>query len=222
VSSVTHTLVELIEEGAAQLEVPIDSDVSAALCELMLLLQRWNQRIRLVGKDDVETLVDVHVHDSLGLLRLLDRPEIAQEGVRWCDVGAGAGLPGLVLAIARPDLALHLVEPVGKKMAFIKRAISVLGLNNVSTEQTRIETMTGAGTLRAAMSRATFSPLAWRERATELLCPGGRFIVMMGRDVPDLIREEASALDCFSLPISGSQRVNAMLHTGGDADALKR
>lgn len=89
------------------------------------LLQRWNAAINFVGRGDVHRLVPRHIVDALQLLPLL-------RGPRLLDVGSGAGLPGLVLAIAFPQLAVTLLERMARRSRFLELAARELALENVA------------------------------------------------------------------------------------------
>ena len=96
-------------------------------------IRRWNRAINLVAPSTLADLGNRHIADSLQLV-----PLIPETGV-LVDLGSGAGLPGLVLAIARPELNVHLVESVGKKATFLRRVSSQLSLPNVEVHHDRIE-----------------------------------------------------------------------------------
>ena len=197
----------LIARGAVALEVALDAEQVERLAQLVDHLLHWNRRINLIGRCDVDVAVDRHVHDGLGLLRLLDRDDVRAHGHHWVDVGSGAGLPGLVLALARPNLALTLVEPIGKKAAFTRDVVHRLGLTNVEVLQTRLETLE-AGQASAAMSRATFAPEEWLALGREYVTPGGLVLVTMGGAGVPAVLDDAWHIDQFELPISRARRTN--------------
>ena len=202
---------ELIISGAAQLDVPLSAPAADALVALLDELQRWNQRVNLIGPCDARQAVDRHVHDGLALLRLLDREAVRARAARWLDVGSGAGLPGLVVAVARPELELVMVEPNGKKVAFIRHAIASLELGERATvRQARVEALP-PGLATAAMSRATFAPARWAEVGRELVGPAGLVLVTMGAGASPELVEGAWEADEVRLPLSGARRINVVL-----------
>ena len=201
-----------IREGADALEVPLSDEAVEGLWTLVERLIRWNRRINIIGPCDEIQAIDRHIHDGLGLLRLLDRPEVCEVTRSWTDIGAGGGLPGLVLAIARPELRLRLVEPIGKKIAFAKDTQSALGLTGVEVHQGRLEDLE-PGRVRGAMSRATFAPEVWTERAKAFVAEDSLILVTMGGDALPRVVEEAWRVDRFKLPISGAGRTTALLRT---------
>jgi 16S rRNA (guanine527-N7)-methyltransferase len=97
----------------------------------LTLLERWQQRINLVGKSTLEDPWRRHMQDSIQLASLIEGPTIV-------DLGSGAGLPGLVLAIARPELLVHLVESDARKCAFLREAARETGAN-ATVHHCRIE-----------------------------------------------------------------------------------
>lgn len=203
--------VDEIARGASALGVPLEAAASERLGWLLEELLRWNRRINLVGPCDAKAAVDRHVHDGLGILRLLDRPQVRARATQWLDVGSGAGLPGLVLAIARPGLTLRLVEPNGKRVAFARHAVATLELDNVTVEQLRVEQLP-EGASPGALSRATFTPARWIEVGRRVVGPEGLVLVVMGGDTaaPEVLGG-AWVIDRFTLPLSGAGRTNALL-----------
>jgi 16S rRNA (guanine527-N7)-methyltransferase len=126
-------------------------------------------------------------------------------GRRWADVGSGAGLPGIPLAIARPDLGMTLVETVEKKSAFQRQAKIELGLANIAVHCGRVEDMPGAQ-FDAVVSRA-FAELADFIRfAGHLAGPGGRLYAMKGvvpEDEMSRLPSGWAVLECTRLSVPG-------------------
>jgi 16S rRNA (guanine527-N7)-methyltransferase len=115
----------------------LDLDLTVPQFELLgcyvALLRDWNTRINLVSRRDSGRILSYHVLDSLAAAQLIPR------GSRCCDVGTGAGLPGIPLAIARPDVHMILVESVRKKCGFLSAAVAELGLGSVEVACARAE-----------------------------------------------------------------------------------
>lgn len=202
----------LIRQGAETLEVSVSDEAVDALWELVERLLRWNRKINIIGPCDATQAIDRHIHDGLGLLRILDRQAVRAITTQWTDIGSGAGLPGLVLAIARPDWQLRLVEPVGKKTAFTQDTVAALGLTRVEVVGERMESLT-PGEVLGVMSRATFAPTEWVERGREFVASGGLVLATMGGDPVPAVVESAWQLDRFDLPISGAGRTSALIRT---------
>lgn len=129
-----------------------------------------------------------------------------EKGVDICDVGSGAGLPGLVLAIARPDLTVTLVEPLLRRTTFLDEAVTTLGLANVEVVRARAEELHGQRTFSVVTSRAV-APLprllAW---CMPLVREGGALVAMKGSSVGDEIQDAQGALERFR---AGSVTVTA-------------
>lgn len=147
------------------------------------LLAKWNKTYNLTAVRDPEEMITRHVLDSLTLLPYL-------HGKRLLDIGCGAGLPGIPLAIARPDLSFTLIDANAKKIRFIIQTIGELDLKNVDAVQARVENYRPAPKFDTLMSRA-FASIADMLTHTRHLCaPDGRFLAMKGLHP----REELSAL----------------------------
>ena len=111
-----------------------------------------------------------------------------------CDIGSGAGLPGLVLAIARPDLSLTLVEPLLRRTTFLEEVVATLGLDNVEVVRGRADALHGERTFDVVTSRAV-APLdrllGW---SMPLVAPTGALVAMKGSSVTDEIEAAADEL----------------------------
>ncbi len=115
---------ETLRDGAAALGVPLNSQSLPRLLNYIRLLERWNKAFNLVSRKDMDRLVARHLLDSLSVLPWL-------EGPRVMDLGTGAGLPGIPLAIARSDLSFTLVDRNNRKIRFLTEVIGELKLANV-------------------------------------------------------------------------------------------
>lgn len=144
------------------------------------LLIAWNRRVDLVAPSNPQDILRGHVLDSLLLLVVCE----PARGGRVVDVGSGAGLPGLVWAVARPDLHLLLLEPRRKRAAFLERAMSELGLPNVEVEARTAEEAgkdpRWRGRFDLAVARAVAEPEEVLKVARDLLKVGGRLAVTVG------------------------------------------
>jgi 16S rRNA (guanine527-N7)-methyltransferase len=147
------------------------------------LLRKRGVALGLVAGSDAERLRDRHIQDSLRVVSLL-----ASEDRMLCDIGPGAGLPGLVIAIARPDVEVLLVEPKERAVGFLELARDRLTLENVRILHTRVE---DADVIADVATTRAFASLerSW-EAATKVLRPGGRLIYFAGSG---LLNPEESA-----------------------------
>ncbi|MEW6512461.1 MAG: 16S rRNA (guanine(527)-N(7))-methyltransferase RsmG [Pseudomonadota bacterium] len=146
-----------LEDGIAALGLTLPSGAVDKLVAYLVLLAKWNKVYNLTSIRNPDEMVTHHVLDSLAVLPVLEKSALAGRQFALADVGSGAGLPGLVLAIAHPDWQVSSVEAVEKKTAFQRQVIIELGLSNVSIHSVRVETL--EMTCDAVISRA-FASLA--------------------------------------------------------------
>lgn len=144
------------------------------------LLLSWNERIDLVAPADEPLLVARHLLDALQLLKL-----VPAGPARVIDVGSGAGLPGLIWALARPELQLVLLEPRGKRAAFLRHAALELGLA-VQVREERVEQLLARQeTYDEAVARALAPFPRWLALGAPLLREGGHLHAQAGAAPPD-------------------------------------
>ena len=173
-------LIHLLMTGARQLPLPAPLSEATAerLVDYVLLLSKWNAVYNLTAVRDPAKMVTQHLLDSLALV-----PAIT--GARhMLDVGAGGGLPGMVVAIwaaeARPAMQVAMVDTVHKKTAFLTQARAELGLANVTVHTCRVESLPATTPFDVIVSRA-FADLAdFINWSGHLLAEGGRFVAMKG------------------------------------------
>jgi 16S rRNA (guanine527-N7)-methyltransferase len=147
-----------LAEGIAALGLDLPAGAEDRLAAYLALLVKWNKVYNLTAIRDPQEMVTHHLLDSLAVLPVLEQKSaLAGRCVRLADIGSGAGLPGIVLAIARPDWSITSVEAVEKKAAFQRQAKIELGLANVAIHCGRVEEL--RDTFDAAISRA-FASLA--------------------------------------------------------------
>lgn len=163
-----------LHTGIAELGLGLTLATEEKLLAYLALLAKWNRTYNLTAVRDEAAMVAVHLLDSLAVL-----PHLG--AIRsLADVGSGGGLPGIPLALARPELQVSLIESSQKKASFLKQAKIELGLANVSIECARAEEVALASPFEAVISRA-FSDLAtFVLVAGHLLAPGGRLLAMKG------------------------------------------
>jgi 16S rRNA (guanine527-N7)-methyltransferase len=128
----------------------------------------------LIGPREVEKLWDRHIGNSLVLESLLP------DGCSLIDVGTGAGLPGIPIAIARPDLEVHLVEPMQRRVEFLELAVKQLGLTNTQIHRARAEQLAGQLVADLVTARAVASVKELIEWCEPLLNSHGRLVLLKG------------------------------------------
>jgi 16S rRNA (guanine527-N7)-methyltransferase len=180
----------LVRDGlrslAAEWQVPCGAEAVEQVARYVSLLLSWNQRINLTAADSAETLVAEHLPDAFALASALDGTE------RVADVGSGGGLPAVPLAILRPHLTIMMIEPIAKKVAFLRTAVRELGLGaRVRVEARRAEAVVAEApeSFDAAVARAVLAPAAWEELGRHLVRPGGRIFVLAAGKRPELAGE---------------------------------
>jgi len=162
-----------ILEGSERLGIQLVPEAATRLGGYLALLERWNHAYNLTAVRDPEAMVVRHVLDSLSILPWLAGPQVL-------DVGSGAGLPGIPLAIARPDHRFCLVDSNGKRTRFLNQVVAELRLKNVGVARSRIEDYQPNTLFDSVVSRA-FSTLADLVVDAGRLCaPAGRLLAMKG------------------------------------------
>ncbi len=126
---------EALQSACKQLDIELSRSQYDSLVRYTQLLRDWNQRINLVSRRDTSRILSYHVIDSLAVQRLIP-PD-----ARVCDIGSGAGLPGIPLAITRPDLRMLLVESSQKRGQFLRATVAELALTNAEVLNERAESL---------------------------------------------------------------------------------
>lgn len=164
---------EQLDTALAAMGLDIDADKQEKLLTYLALLQKWNKTYNLTAIHEPERMLTHHLLDSLAIFpHVIDEPLL--------DVGAGAGLPGIPLAIAKPALKVTLIDASHKKAAFMNQAAIELGLTNVRAVHGRVEDLDPGEKYRQIVSRA-FSDLSDFVRLTRpLLAGGGVWLAMKG------------------------------------------
>jgi 16S rRNA (guanine527-N7)-methyltransferase len=153
---------ELLETGLSELGIEISEHGKKRLLRYIALLDKWNQTYNLTAVREPDRMVSHHLLDSLSVLPYLD-------GRRVLDVGTGAGLPGIPLAIARPQWEVTLLDTNHKKAAFLRQVAMDLMLTNVSVRCERVEQMNSEAHYDVVISRA-FAELGEFLRLAGRLC----------------------------------------------------
>lgn len=170
------------------------------------LLLHWNATYNLTALRQPGEILTHHLADSLAVVRPL-RAHLAlrSAGKRVLDVGSGAGLPGLIIALMEPGLQITCVDAVGKKVAFIRQAAAELGLSNVKAVHARVEKLRGVPfDLIAARAFSTLTDLVALTR--HLLAPSGVWMAMKGKPPQaeiEAVRSEVNVFHVEPLTVPG-------------------
>ena len=172
-----------LRRGVGVLELELSDAQISALLDYIALIQKWTRVYNLTAVRDPEEMLTHHVLDSLAVVAPLRRQLHSmglEESIRLLDVGAGAGLPGVVLAICCPTMVVHCVDTVAKKAAFIQQASVSLKLPLLRGIHARVESLTesyAVVTSRAFASLADFT--LWSKGA---LSEQGVWMAMKGKN----------------------------------------
>ncbi|MDR0878462.1 MAG: 16S rRNA (guanine(527)-N(7))-methyltransferase RsmG [Treponema sp.] len=199
-----------LQEGLLELrrqDAAIDAILGGRIDAVSLLLQKYIEEIELfnpayglVGAKDRRELVIKHILDSLsplGIIARLHRAELSlQSGGEIADVGSGAGLPGIPLAITLPDVSFTLIERMGRRAGFLRNTLAALGISNVTAEEREMEK--AAPDRFAIITFRAFRPLepALLGSLFRLLKSGGILAAYKGRR--SAIAEEMEAVERLS------------------------
>lgn len=165
---------QVLESGLAGLGLELSDRQLDTLMSFLDLLAKWNRTYPLTAVTDPREMVSRHLLDSLSVVQAL-------WGSRIVDVGSGAGLPGIPLAVACPRREFLLLDSNGKKTGFITHAAGRLGLENVRVVKSRAEDYAGDGGFDTVLSRAFASLSDFAAVAGHLCAPRGRLLAMKGR-----------------------------------------
>jgi 16S rRNA (guanine527-N7)-methyltransferase len=204
---------EALRRGAEVLDLQLDDAARSRLAGFATRLLAWNRKVNLTAVTDPAEVAEKHLVDSLALLRSLGPARTL------LDLGSGAGIPGAVLACARPDLHVTCCDAVGKKVAFVKAVAAALDLD-VQARAIRLEgrpVQEGLALADAVVSRALGDAPRWVPLGSRYVAPGGALFAMLGREVDggalgalgSMEGLHLESIDRFTLPVSGAQRAIA-------------
>lgn len=166
-------LSEQLQFGCRQLGVVLNAEAQLTLLEYIALLQRWNKVYNLTAVRDPLQMVSNHLLDSLAVMPYL-------WSGRWLDVGCGAGLPGVVLAVAQPKWQFTLLDSNSKKTSFVQQVIIELGLKNVFVQCGRVEQWRSTEPFDGIISRAFTGLGEFIQKTRHLMDAQGRWAAMKG------------------------------------------
>ena len=175
------TLGPALAGGIRALGLDVGAATQAKLLHYVALLEKWNRTYNLTAIREPERMVAHHLLDSLAVLPHL--PGVS--ALRVVDVGSGAGLPGIPIALARPGWHVALLDSNGKKTAFLRQVVAELGLANGEVVAMRIEDYRPAVLFDVAISRAYGELGTFVADAARLIKPSGRWLAMKGAHPTD-------------------------------------
>lgn len=202
-----NDLRQLLVNGAKKLSVDVSENQLDQLLDYLALLVKWNNAYNLTAIREPEKMVTLHLLDSLTLV-----PYFTQfKECNLLDVGTGAGLPGIVLAIMRPDNCYALLDSNGKKTRFLFQVKTQLGLSHVDVHHCRVEDLDKPNYFQVITSRAFATLKDMVDGSHHLLADNGRYLAMKGqypdqelKELPDVV--VVDRCERLSLPGDAAER----------------
>jgi 16S rRNA (guanine527-N7)-methyltransferase len=199
----------LLERALPELGITLHADQVTPLLAYMDLIQKWTKVYNLTAVRDPAEMLTHHLFDSLAVIAPLRRQLVDKSApLRLLDVGSGAGLPGIVIAICCPDIAVHCVDTVGKKAAFIQQVAVSLKLPNLRGVHARVENLTDQYDI--VSSRAFASLVDFTSWSAGALAEQGVWMAMKGKHPQDEMTALPAGVEVF--------HVEQLVVPGLDAD----
>lgn len=173
---------QLLNHALESNRFQVSSSALPKLLRYLDLLQNWNRVFNLTAITDVKEMIYLHLLDSLIVAPFI-------QGKRCLDVGTGAGLPGIPLAITHPEQYWTLLDKNNKKIRFLTQAVAELGLTNVTPVHARSEEFHATDCFDSIISRALGTISMFVTTTEHLLAPNGRLIAMKGKYPQDEIKD---------------------------------
>ena len=187
-----------LRDGLRSLSLDLNERQVAKLLAYLTMIGKWTKVYNLTAVRDPSEMMTHHLLDSLAAVPPLNcqlKQMALERGARLLDVGAGAGLPGAVIAICCPTVAVTCVDAVGKKAAFIKQAALELKLNNLTGLHKRVEQVTEPHDVICSRAFASLGDfIGW---SAEALAPGGVWMAMKGKHPASEIDMLDKAIEVF-------------------------
>jgi len=177
-----------LNKGVAELGLDLSGAQITQLLDYLALIQKWTKVYNLTAVRDPAEMLTHHLLDSLAVIKplrqqLAGRQPVDGQGLRLLDVGSGAGLPGVVIAICCPDIAVSCVDTVAKKATFIQQAALTLKLSNLRGLHARVENLDDH--YDVVSSRAFASLVDFTTWSRSALAPAGVWMAMKGKSPVD-------------------------------------
>ncbi|EGW23295.1 16S rRNA (guanine(527)-N(7))-methyltransferase RsmG [Methylobacter tundripaludum] len=188
---------EILVSGIASLNLNVTDEKIDQLLSFIKLIEKWNKAYNLTAIRDREEMARLHILDSLAIV-----PHI--EGKRVIDIGTGAGLPGIPLAICLPEIDFTLLDSNAKKTRFVQQVVLELKLKNVEVLHSRVENYHPEKTYDAVLTRA-FAGLSDIVKLTaHLLSKDGVLLAMKGQNLDAELAEIAAKKSVISVSVPGT------------------
>lgn len=222
-----QTLEPKLRAGLAELDLALSEAQVTALLTYLALIQKWTKVYNLTAVRDPDEMLTHHLLDSLTVIAPL-RHQLANLALgasvapRLLDVGSGAGLPGVVIAVCCPDIRVDCVDTVGKKAAFIQQVAVTLKLPNLRGVHARVEQLTD--TYQVVSSRAFASLLDFTNWSRQALAEQGVWMAMKGKHPAEELAALPADVEVFHVeqlvvPGLGAERCLLWLRLAGTLSA---
>jgi len=198
-----------LDRGLGELELELPARAREQLTKYVALLAKWNRTYNLTAIRDPLAMVSHHLLDSLVVLPHLPMPLTEP---RLADAGSGAGLPGIPLAVARPDWRVTLAESNQKKAAFLRQAMIELELANVEVHEGRVESWKPAQPFAVVISRAFAELAAFVDACRHLVSSEGVLAAMKGIFPRDELKRVPGGCDCAQIVALKTPMLDAERH----------
>ena len=163
----------LLAQGIASMGLAVPDEAQQKLLAYLALLQKWNKVYNLTAVRDPLEMVTLHLLDSLSVLPYINSKNVL-------DVGSGGGLPGIVLAICKPELQVTTIDTVQKKVIFMRQVKGELGLDNLTPVHARVENFKPDETFELIISRAFSEIGLFLSLTKHLIADNGKWLAMKG------------------------------------------
>ncbi|MFN4359743.1 MAG: 16S rRNA (guanine(527)-N(7))-methyltransferase RsmG [Hylemonella sp.] len=221
----TADLQTTLKSGVAELGLDLSDTQIVQLLDYLALIQKWTQVYNLTAVRDPAEMLTHHLLDSLAVIQPLRRQLAGRQpvdglGFRLLDVGSGAGLPGVVIAICCPDIAVSCVDTVAKKATFIQQAALTLKLPKLKGLHARVENLDDH--YDVVSSRAFASLVDFTNWSREALAPDGIWMAMKGKHPADELAQLPAGVEVFhveqlEVPGLGAERCLVWLRLSASA-----
>lgn len=198
---------EILNEGLDALDLLVTQAQQKKLIAFIALIEKWNKAYNLTAIRNPEQMVRLHLLDSLAIANYIQGPKVL-------DIGTGAGLPGIPLALIYPHYSFVLLDSNSKKTRFVQQAVIELGLKNVTVWHGRIEHYQPTIYFNSIVSRAFSSVQSFVSVASERLSSGGVLLAMKGRHPDKELQQIDNDFSVIPIMVPGvdAERCLVQLH----------
>ena len=191
---------KLLCEGAKTMDVSLTNEQVRQLLDYHALINKWNKVYNLSAIRDPLESIKKHFLDSFSILEFI-KPGLL------LDVGSGAGLPGIIIAIMKPKTNVFVIDSVGKKCRFMQTVKTELGLENLTVINTRVESFNYPESFSQITSRAFASAIDTLNKTKHLIANDGRYLLMKGDNIAlENIENMESKVHVLKVPFVSDNR----------------